>query len=201
MSIEITTQLLRKYLKKSCTKEEEQTILKWIQTNDKETSILSLDEIKSMKLEIWDIIAPPLSSSKKNKFVSLYSNVFPYAIAASFLIGFFLCKDLIFQSNNNTKDIIQISTSYGKYVNLEVESALLEIDFNGQLQLINKSQTTKTIVICDKISKKIHLKPGNTYYLRKMKGVAYAVNENDLTENRDFSRYIRGDYSINFKYI
>ena len=184
--MEISEQLLRKYILGHCTEEEAQFIEKWLASEDDVSSNLREVDLSQMRKRTWEAIEKSNHASFKKadkKVVPLYKQVMRYAAVACVIIGVFVAG---FSAGSTyakpaadlkPKDLLHVYGPQGAKAQLTGREFILQI--NGHLRLHNESFSPKRIVCGEQ---EFTLEPHRTYYLSESDGAVTLSDDEQFSE-------------------
>lgn len=152
--MEISPDLLKRYLDGLCTQDEIKRVEQWLELEKNEPSDLSERQAQQMKVAFWENIRPIIQENSSTLTIPLYRKVVRYAAAvfiifASFLGGRFSAGSA--QANpivdNSLKDHLYIFGWNEAQAHLPGDS--FQIKFDGTIKLYNSGFAPKTIQVGD----------------------------------------------------
>ena len=198
----MTPELIEKYHLGRCTAKEKEKILQWLLNQGDESSALSESTQEKLEEDIWTSLSER-TRRPGAKVVGLFKNMTRYAAVACLFIGFFIGISLPDSYNQQPEQVVTDNPEGPVYITcgagnmVKVDEDSFEISFNGTLELFNSSSITKTLVCHGKKAPKIfHLEPGQLYYLEGTHDKPYLSKDEDVSIDVDYSRYLKGYFTV-----
>jgi hypothetical protein len=200
--LEITPAILQRYNTGTATDAEVQAVETWLTSTDTEAYSLDPDDLAEMRSVVWDNLLEQAIDEQRNirSIRTSKSKVIYLPLAAAMLV--LLVGVVVFQKLNWTvsagpvSEGLLITSAQGP---IEVLGDEFKVQFSGYLQVVNRSNQTKSIECTN--GEQYTLDPGETYYLETIDGKHYLIAERHLSPEDNYLRFVKGDVEVVAKTI
>ncbi|MEM9389689.1 MAG: hypothetical protein AAGA02_04400 [Bacteroidota bacterium] len=165
--MEVTRELIKKYLRRECSEEERQHIEKWLESEEGEKAFPDESKLPQLASEMWKNISEDMESHDQTPVIPLHHRVVRYAAAACVIFAAFFGGRFSTGTVNATPtpadpwaDHLFIVGDNGVKGNLPGD--VFKVGFEGTIKLYNSSMAQKTIQVGDT---SFALDPHQVYYL------------------------------------
>ncbi|MEM6845383.1 MAG: hypothetical protein AAF632_24435 [Bacteroidota bacterium] len=217
--MEISPELLRRYLNGECSPEERRQVERWLKEEKNKPSDLPDAQAEKMKVDFWQNISAVIQASgdlatggpKGNTtgspaagppaapIISLRNRVTRYAAVAclvigAFFLGFFASPNAQADTVKKAKHLTDLLYIYGgDGIYGVVTGSRFQVKFEGTLKLYNDAQQSKHIV-CGK--QKFTLEPHRTYFLSGSDQQARITDDSSYSDVYDLRKELVGNFTF-----